>query len=71
MKLFADDLDASVAFYVEQRDPGYVSVRRGDVVLGLRATDQPSWPPPRAPGRGACWKTARCGGRADLDRVDP
>jgi catechol 2,3-dioxygenase-like lactoylglutathione lyase family enzyme len=42
MELFVDDLDASVAFYVdvlgfrvERRDPGYVSIRRGSVVLGL------------------------------------
>jgi catechol 2,3-dioxygenase-like lactoylglutathione lyase family enzyme len=42
MELFADDLDAAVAFYVqtlgfavERRSPGYVSVRRGGVVLGL------------------------------------
>lgn len=42
MELFVDDLEASVAFYVqalgfvvERRSPGYVSVRRGDVVLGL------------------------------------
>jgi catechol 2,3-dioxygenase-like lactoylglutathione lyase family enzyme len=42
MELFVDDLDASVAFYVdvlgfrvERRDPGYVSIRRGGVVLGL------------------------------------
>jgi lactoylglutathione lyase len=42
MELFVDDLDASVAFYgdalgfrVERRDEGYVSMRRGTVVLGL------------------------------------
>lgn len=42
MELFVDDLDASVAFYdralgfrVDRRDEGYVSMRRGTVVLGL------------------------------------
>ena len=42
MELFVEDLDASVAFYghvlgfrVERRDEGYVSMRRGTVVLGL------------------------------------
>jgi lactoylglutathione lyase len=42
VELFVGDLDASVAFYtetlgfvVERRDAGYVSLRRGDVVLGL------------------------------------
>jgi catechol 2,3-dioxygenase-like lactoylglutathione lyase family enzyme len=42
IELFVDDLDVSVAFYgdvlgfrVERRDEGYVSLRRGTVVLGL------------------------------------
>jgi lactoylglutathione lyase len=42
MELFVDDLDAAVAFWtgvlgfaVNRRDPGYASLRGGDVVLGL------------------------------------
>ena len=53
MELFVDDLDASVAFYgdvlglrVERRDEGYVSMRRGTVVLGLG-------PVAKLPARGA------------------
>jgi catechol 2,3-dioxygenase-like lactoylglutathione lyase family enzyme len=45
MELFVDDLDVSVAFYVQllgftvaRRDDGYVSLRRGAVVLGLGPT---------------------------------
>ena len=42
MELFVDDLDVSVAFYldvlgfeVDRRESGYASLRRGEVVLGL------------------------------------
>jgi catechol 2,3-dioxygenase-like lactoylglutathione lyase family enzyme len=42
IELFVDDLDASIAFYTDvllfrvvRRDAGYVSLRRGAVVIGL------------------------------------
>ncbi|UQU68539.1 VOC family protein [Couchioplanes caeruleus] len=53
MELFVDDLDVSIAFYtrtlgfeVARRSDGYVSLRRGSVVLGLG-------PVAKLPARGA------------------
>lgn len=47
LELFVDDLERSVAWYVEVlgfglvlADPGYASLQRGDVVLGLGPTAQ-------------------------------
>lgn len=47
MELFVDDLDTSVAFYVDalgfvvlRRSDDYVSLRRGTVVLGLGPVDK-------------------------------
>ncbi len=57
LELFVDDLDVAVAFYtgllgfeVVSRQPGYTSVRRGEVVFGLGpvsklpADDDRPWP---------------------------
>jgi catechol 2,3-dioxygenase-like lactoylglutathione lyase family enzyme len=45
LELFVTDLESSVAWYVEvlgfglvRADPGYASLQRGDVVLGLGPT---------------------------------
>jgi lactoylglutathione lyase len=62
-ELFPDDLDASVAFYVdvlgfrvvrdERSAPApYVALRRGDVRVGLAARPAPEDPTPRRPPTG-------------------